>query len=453
MNTSPNRSKFSAKNGLLLGFFGSGVLIAGVLGWSVMASVSGAVIASGVVGVESRNQSLEHIDGGTISEILVRDGDRVEQGQVLVRFSDEKLRSEEAILLAQYVEFAARKNRLEAEFKGNSKIIWDDGLLKLTNENPDLISVIEGQESLFQARIAARDGEIKQIREQIGQAHNEITSLESRNASLRQQYELIVRELEAEQSLFDKGLSRLPRLLAVERAAQNLAGLIGSNNASLAGIRGSIAELEIQIQLVELRRVEEAEERASEVSAQENQILEQLAAIQDQLSRLEVKAPVTGVVFGLTVFAPLEVVFPGEPILQIVPEDARLVVIAKIQPIDIDQIYPQQQAILRFSAFPARETPEFDGLVKRIAADAVRDEVTGGYFYEIELILDQSSTGQNGKTDNQIVDGELTLRSLEDFTIYPGMPVEVHIRTIDRTVISYLLKPVSDFFYRSFREE
>ncbi len=452
MNSHSSRNEFSAGKGLVLGFGATAVLLAGVLGWSVMASVSGAVISSGVVGVESGNLVIEHIDGGTVWEIQVGDGDQVVKNQVLLRFSDEQLQTEEAILLGQFVELAARRNRLETEFHGENTIQWDEDLIEIVKQNPAFKKILNGQESLFQARIAARNGEVSQIREQIGQAHNEIAALESRNESLKQQSLLVAQELEAEQALFEKGLTRLPRLLAVKRAAENLKGLVGSNDARIASLRGSISELEVQILLIDLLRVEEAESTAREVSAQENQIKEQLGSIAQRLNRLEVKAPVSGVVLGNTVFAPGEVVFPGEPILQIVPDDASLVVIAKIQPIDIDQVHLGQQAILRFSAFPARVTPEYYGQIKRVSADVVIDETTGISYYEVELTLDELVSVANGEIA-PIVETGSPSSYLGGLNITPGMPVEVHIRTTERTVISYLMKPVTDFFYRSFREE
>lgn len=453
MNTSQKSNEFSAGRGLAIGFGGAAVLIAGVISWSVMASVSGAVIASGKVEVEGRNQPIEHIDGGTVDEIFVSDGDRVEVNQVLLRFSDKALITEKALLLGQYVEYAARRNRLEAEFHGESSITWDQNLIELANSNPDFKKVLDGQESYFHARIAARDGEVSRINEQIGQSRNEIAGLESRTESLRQQRSLVVQELEAERTLFDQGLTRLPRLLAVERAAENLEGLVASNNAQIARIQGTIAELEIQILLVDLRRVEVAEQAATEVNAQENQIKERLDALEEQLNRLEIRSPVAGVVFDTEVFSSQEVVFPGEPILHIVPDDARLVVLAQVQLIDVDQVRPGQEAILRFSAFPARETPEFSGSVKRISADAVLDEVTGASFYEVELTLDKLLNYDNEEIFVDSTRGESTLRTVGHLTVTPGMPVEVHIRTTERTVVSYLIKPVTDFFYRSLREE
>ncbi len=452
MSESNKYSMLSAKRGLVLGFGGAAVLIGGIISWSVMASVSGAVISSGSVKAEGSNQLIEHIDGGTVSEILVRDGDRVEADQLLLRFSDKALRTDEAILLGQYFEMAARRNRLEAEFHGENSIKWDEDLIELAKQHSDLKKIMEGQESFFRARIAARDGEISIIQEQIGQARNEIAGLESRTESLRQQRQLVVQELEAEQTLYDQGLTRLPRLLAVQRAAENLEGLVASNNASIASIRGSISEMEVQVLLIELRRIEIAEETATEVRARENQIKEQLDALQEQLSRLEVRTPVAGVVFGMNIFAPQEVVFPGEPMLEIVPEDANLIVIARVQLIDVDQVHPGQEAVLRFSAFPARETPEFKGYVKRVSADAVLDEITGQSYYEVELALGDLIKGDSEVSGVQASESN-SIGNLGNLTITPGMPVEVHIRTNERTVISYLVKPVSDFFYRSLREE
>ncbi|MDE2759424.1 MAG: HlyD family type I secretion periplasmic adaptor subunit [Paracoccaceae bacterium] len=464
MNRRNKASEFSARRGLILGFGGTIVLLTGVFGWSLFASVSGAVIASGVVGIEGRNKVVEHIDGGTVSEIFVREGDQVQKDQILMSFSDELLKIQETILLTQYFELLARGNRLEAEFLGEDRIIWDEYLIDMVQRNPEVQTIVDGQERLFRARIAARDGEINQIREQIGQAENEIKSLESRGQSLQQQNELITLELESEQKLFDSGLTVLSRLLALKRTAENLEGLIESNKAQIASIRGNISELEVQILLINLHRVEEAEIAAREVSANANEVREQLEAVTKQLDRLEVRAPVAGQIFEVSVFAPQEVILPGEPMLKIVPADAQLVVLAKVPTIDIDQVYIGQQAVLRFSAFPARETPEFFGHVKLISADVVQDELTGESYYEIELTLDQpvseNQIGLPAFSDTIVSNNATGVDQLKDsntpnggLTVTPGMPVEVHIRTIDRTVISYLIKPVSDFFYRSLREE
>ena len=448
------RRRFSAGRALALGFGGAVVLVVGLLGWSVFASISGAVITAGHVEVESGNQVVEHIDGGTVSEILVRDGVRVAQGDVLLRFSDEQLRSEEAILKARWAELAARRNRLEAEFRSEPAIVWDAELMAMAAADPRVQDILDGQERLFVARAAARAGEAAQLREQIGQAHEEIAGLEAQAASLQDQAVLVDRELAAQRTLFDKQLTRLDRLLAVERAAEDLEGRSGAITASVARARGKIAELEIQILQIDAQCIEEAEEQAREIQARENEVEERLASVRNGLARMEVRAPVAGEVFGLTVFSPQEVVRPGEPILQIVPVDAGLVVMARLNPIDVDQVYPGQEAKLRFSAFPARVTPEFDGHVVRVSPDAVRDTESGVSWYEIELALEEpvGADAAKGGAD-ETGDKAAANRVAETLVLTPGMPVEAHIRTGERSVMSYLVKPVTDFFYRSLREE
>ena len=440
--------RYSARRGMVLGFGGVSVLVAGLLGWSVFASISGAVIAGGLVEVASGNHAVEHVDGGTVSEILVRDGDQVAEGQVLLRFGDGQLRSEEAILQAQYAELAARRNRLEAEFLSAEAIVWDGELRSMAAADPQVQDILDGQVRLFRAREAARAGEVAQLRERIGQAREEIAGLEAQASSLQDQAMLIGRELAAQRELFDKGLTRLDRLMAIERAAEDMEGRSGAIAASIARARGRIAELEIQILQIDARRIEEAEEKARDVQAEENQVRERLASVRSSLGRMELRAPVSGEVFGLTVLAAQEVVRPGETILQIVPADAGLVVTARLSPTDVDQVYPGQEAVLRFSAFPARETPEFDGRVVRVSPDAVRDEATGLSWYEVKLAL---GAPDGGSTETE--DGPAAGRLAGHLVLTPGMPVEAHIRTAERSVMSYLVKPVTDFFYRSLREE
>ena len=445
--TSPRR--FSAGRALVLGFGGVVVLVVGLVGWSTLASISGAVVAGGRVEVESHSQVVEHIEGGTVSEIRVRNGDRVAEGDVLLCFSDGRLRSEEAILEAQHAELVARRNRLEAEFQGAAVIVWDDALLALAAADPRVDDILDGQERLFLARAAARAGEVAQLRERIGQAREEIAGLEAQAASLQQQAGLIDRELEAQRTLFEKQLTRLDRLLAVERAAEDLKGRMGAITASIARARGKIAEYEILTLQIDAGHIEQAEAEARDVQARENEVRERLASVRTSLGRMEVRAPVAGEVFGLTVFAPQEVVRPGEPILQIMPDDAGLVVMAQLNPIDVDQVYAGQDAVLRFSAFPARETPEFAGHVARISPDAVRDDATGLAWYEVELAVD----GPLGPGDAETAYLPGANRQAGTLVLTPGMPVEAHIRTGERSVMSYLVKPVTDFFHRSMREE
>ncbi len=429
----------SARAALSLGFGALAVLVGGIAGWSVLASISGAVIVSGWVATESHNQVVEHIDGGTVSEIMVRDGAEVAAGDVLLRFDDALPRSEAAILRAQHVELVARRNRLEAEFRNADTVAWDPELAALGTSDADVREILAGQERLFRARNDARTGEVARLRERIAQARQEIAGLEARAAALQQQSVLLAEELGARRRLVEQGGMDRSALLSLERAAENLRGQAGTNTAAIARTRSRIAEYELLILQIDTRRIEEAEEQAREVHSRENEVRERLAAVRERLGRLEVRAPVTGEVFGMRVFAPREVVLPGEPILQIVPAGADLVAKAQLAPIHVDQVYPGQPAKLRFSAFPARTTPEYEGQVRRVSGDAVRDDDSGRAWYVVEVTL-------GGPAES----GRLRTAGL---TLTPGMPVEIHIQTGERSPLSYLAKPLSDYFLRSLREE
>ena len=459
---------FAARRPLLLGFLTLLALVGGLFGWGAFATLSGAIIAAGQVEVETRDQVVEHIDGGTVGEILVRDGDRVAAGDVLIRLDDTLLRSEESMLRAAHAELAARRNRLEAEFRDADAIVWGTELAALAESEATVQAILDGQQRLFEARRNSRAGQVAQLRERIGQMHRQIAGLEAQQEALIRQSGFIARELEAQRSLSERGLTDLPELLRLERAAAGLDGQAGDIAARIAEGRGRIAEIEIQILQIDTQRIEEAEGQAREVQAEENQVRERLAGIRERLDRLEVRAPVAGEVVGMQVFALREVVRPGEPILRIVPEDTSLVVLARLRPIYVDQVYPGQTAVLRFSAFPSRTTPRFEGHVLRVSADAAHDERTGMSWYEVEVEMGGAlEAGTNAAAWLETAADwlrdlfprlpELTAAPggshARDLALTPGMPVEVHIRTGERSPLSYLAKPLTDYFSRSLREE
>ena len=376
---------YSSRRPLAFGFLTLAVLACGLLGWGAFTTIAGAVIATGRVDVETRDQVVEHIGGGTVEGIQVRDGDRVAAGDELIRFDDAALRSEEALLRDERVALTARRNRLEAEFLGADAIEWDAGLEALAQSAPVARAALDGERRLFAARHSSWAGQVAQLRERIGQTRKQIAGLEAQAEAVRRQRAFIGRELDAQRSLFEKGLTQLHRLLELEREAARLDGQAGDIAARIAGARGRIAEIEIAVLQIGAGRVEEAEGQAREVQAKENQVRERLAEVRRLLAGMTVRAPVSGEVHGMRVFAPGEVVRPGEPILHIVPEGAGLVVLAQLDPIHVDQVRAGQEAVLRFSAFPARNTPEFEGRIRRVSADTVQDERTGLSWYEVEL--------------------------------------------------------------------
>ena len=437
-------NRFSPRRALALGFGGIVALVVGLVGWGAFASVAGAVIVMGQVESETRDQVVEHVQGGTVSEILVRNGDLVATGDVVLRLDDTVLRSEEALLDAELVELAARHARLQAEFRDAEHIDWGPELTARAEHDSGVQEVMAGQERLFQARRAARNAEATRIRERIAQTRDEIKGLAAQTDAVEQQHASLAGELVGKRTLYEQGLLRLDDLLALERETQRLAGQLGTLSATTASANGSIAELEVGIVQIETRQVEEAEAEAREVQARVNQVRERLAAVGQFLSELAVRAPVAGEVFDMAVFTPREVVVAGEPILRIVPEGAALVVVAQLAPINVDQVYPGQEAVLRFSAFPARTTPTYAGRLARVSAQAVRDEQSGLSWYEVEIEI----LGRLGGDDSPPL-GSLA----EGLALTPGMPVEVHIRTGERSPLSYLAKPLTDFFSRAFRED
>ena len=478
----PGAPGFSARRSVSLGMLTVAVLIGGVFGWGAFASISGAVIATGRIAVETRDQPVEHIDGGTVGEILVRDGDRVEAGAVLIRLDDGRVRTEAALLESEAAVLAARRNRLEAEFGDASDVTWDDWLIARAEQDASVQAILEGEWRLFEARRSSREGQAKQLRERIGQTRKQIAGLEVQADAIERQRGFIARELEAQRSLYEKGLTELPRLLAIERSAAQLDGQAGDIAARIAGAHGRIAEIEIQILQIDAARVEEAEGQTREVQAREQQVSERLASVRRRLGDMEVRAPVAGEVYTMAVSVQGEVVRPGEPILKIVPDDAGLVVVAQLEPIHVDQVYAGQEAVLLFSAFPARVTPTYSGRIRRVSADVSRDQRTGLEWYEVEVAIggpldpedEMSLAGlaawataaaagllPDGRAREQVEAVSQSLRGpaasedrvTPELALTPGMPVEVHVRTGERSPLSYLVKPLTDYFGRSMREE
>ena len=355
---------FSAKRPMVLGFLTLGVLLGGTLGWGATASISGSVIASGQVEAESRDQVVEHIDGGTVREILVTNGDRVAAGEVLIRLDDGRFRSDEMILSIELAELVARRNLLEAEFGDAKTVRWDAELLARAGkertscrDTPSrdagctVHAILDGQRRLFEARQASRASLVAQLRERVNQAEQQIVSLQAQADAVGRQIGFLTRELESYRSLFKRKVTRLEDLMAREREAANLEGQTGDIGARIAGARSRIAEIELQILQIDSQRIEQAEAEAREVQARENEIRERLASVRERLERMKIRAPVAGEVFEMRVFAPAEVVRPGEPVLNILPESASLVVRAGVDPIHIDQVWRGQEASVMFPAF------------------------------------------------------------------------------------------------------
>ncbi|MGC3940761.1 HlyD family type I secretion periplasmic adaptor subunit [Roseobacter sp. EG26] len=436
MNKVPRKTqRWKATGPLLIGMAALMVLV-GVLGvWSVQARIAGAVIASGMIQVESNRQVLQHPQGGVVGALLVKDGDVVSAGDVVLQFDDTQLRSELAIIEGQLFEILARKARLQAERDGLDGLPISDDLREEAVRDPAVQALIDGQARLFGARAASLEQSSEQIAEQIAQAENQILGATAQLAALETQEALIETELRDAQSLLEKGLAQASRVSALQREQARLLGEIGNVTANVAQLRGQIAALNIERIALTTRLREEAITTLRDLQFQEVELVQRRLSTKDTLSRMDLRAPVSGVIYGSRVFALQSVVSPAEPIMYIIPQDQPMVVSARVDPIHVDQVHVGQAATLRFAAFDQRLTPEITGRVTKLSADIFTDETTGMSYYQAELIPVQ---GEMEKLGGQV--------------LLPGMPVDAFIKTSERSPLSYLAKPLTDYFTKAFRE-
>jgi len=431
-----SENNWSARTPMFLGLLGVAVLVGGFGSWAVFANIAGAIVASGQVEVEQNRQIVQHQDGGLVEDLSVKEGDIVDQGTTLVRLDATLLESRFAVAQGQLYEMLARKARLEAERDGAEAITFPEDLVAAAASDEEAADLMRGQEALHATRQETLEQEVERLNRRTLQIQNQVEGIEAQQVALQTQLELIEEELEGQQSLLDKGLTDASRVLGLRREAARLAGTVGELAASRSEALGRITEIEIEILRLKTVRREEAITRLRDLQFNEIEVREEARELAERLSRLEVRAPVAGVVYGMTVFGPGAVIRPAEPVLYVVPQDRPLVITAQIETIHVDQVFVGQEVILRFSAFDAREAPELTGIVTQISADAFTEERSGRTFYRAEL---------------RLKDGEVDKLS-EDMVLIPGMPVEAFIRTDDRTPLAYLVRPLTDYFTRAFRE-
>ncbi|MDG1340810.1 MAG: HlyD family type I secretion periplasmic adaptor subunit [Paracoccaceae bacterium] len=424
---------WSARKPLIIGFLALIVLVGGFGTWAVRTQITGAIIASGRIEVDQNRQIIQHPTGGIVAEILVREGEPVEAEEILMRLDDNAYRSELAIIEGQLFELIARRGRLEAERDGMKEIVFD---MLLDEAGAQGESLKAGQLRLFVARRASEDNQIDQLTKRAGQIRNQIEGIVAQQAALTEQLALIEEELVSQQALLDRGLAQAARVLALRREKASLLGSQGDFTAQIAQAEGRITETDIQIITLDNKRREDAITRLRDLQFNELELSERRAALLVELDRLDIRAPVSGIVYDLTIFAPRSVVRPADPLMYLVPQDRPLVIAAEVETIHIDQVFVGQEVNVRFSAFDQRRTPELIGRVTQVSADAFEDERRGASFYRAEIIL---------------VDGEIE-KLPDDLTLIPGMPAESFLRTNDRTPLDYLIKPLADYFAKAFRE-
>jgi HlyD family secretion protein len=411
------------------------VMVVGVGGWATTTEISGALIAPGSIVVDSNVKKVQHPTGGIVGELRARDGDRVKSGDVLVRLDDTVTRANLAIVNKGLTELTARKARLESERDGLEKIEFPEDLMSRARD-PDVARVIGGEQKLFELRRSARSGQKAQLRQRLAQLQEEIRGLTAQETAKTGEIALIERELGGVRELWQKNLIQIARVTALEREATRLGGERAQLIASTAQVKGKMAETELQIIQIDQDLSSEVAKEMREIDAKIGEFIERKVTAEDQLKRVDIRAPQDGMVFQSVVHTVGGVIPAGDAIMMVVPEADNLMVEAKVNPPEIDQVQLGQKAVLRFSTFNMRTTPEINGTVTRVSADTSLDQRTGFTYYTIRIAMPPEEIARLGEV-----------------RLMPGMPVEAFVQTGDRTVLSYLLKPLTDNAARAFREK
>ena len=412
------------------------ILLAGGLGgWASTAQISGALIAQGSIVVESNVKKVQHPTGGVVGEVRAHDGDVVKAGDIVVRLDDTVTKANLAIVTKNLDGLWARAARLEAEQRGLDKIVFPRALTDRAGD-PDVKEIMANEAKLFEVRVNGRAGQKAQFRERIVQLNEEISGLTAQEAAKNKEIGLVETELSGVRDLYDKHLVQLSRLTTLERDAARLAGERAQYVAQRAQAKGKITETELQIIQIDKDLVSDVSKDLREANDKIGELVERKVTAEDQLRRVDIRAPQDGMVLQSTVHTVGGVITAGDTIMLIVPQTDDLQVEAKVNPQDIDKLQVGQKTLLRLSAFNQRTTPELNGVVTRVSPDTTTDQRTGQSYYTIRVSMPREEVARLG-----------------DVKLIPGMPVEAFVQTGERTLLSYLIKPLSDQLMRAFREK
>ena len=430
-NTKPSQP-FAVWPRIVAGFALAVFLVIGCGGWAVMAHLDGAVITSGMVKVDQNLKEVQHRDGGIIKTLAVRPGDFVNEGQVLIVLDDVQVKAEQLIVRAQLAEALARKARLLAERDNLSAI---DFPAELKDLSASARIAVQGESRLFSGNKTARDSQKEQLELSIGQTNEEINGLEARLVAKRQELKLVGAEREKLLDLHEKKLVDYTRVYAALRDWARIPGEIGDIEASIARAKARASEIRVQIIAIDQNASTEAQRELRTVDARLAELNERRLAIDDRLSRTDIRAPVSGYVNELSIFTVGGVITPAAKIATIVPHNAELKFEARIAPADIDRVQEGQPARVRLTALNRNTTPELKGRVVMVSPASTRDSTTGQEHYVAYIQLEEEA-----------------LADLRGFKLVPGMPAEIYISTSARSAASYLVKPFTDQMNRAFRE-
>jgi HlyD family secretion protein len=411
------------------------VLLAGGLGgWASTAEISGALIAPGSIVVESSVKKVQHPTGGVVGELRAHDGDLVKAGDIVVRLDDTVTKANLAIVTKNLDGLLARAARLQAEQQGLDKVVFPASLVDRAND-PDVKNVMASEAKLFEVRTTGRTGQKAQLRERITQLNEEIAGLLAQQQAKDQEIALVTKELVGVRGLYDQHLVQISRLSTLERDAARLTGERAQYLASIAQAKGKITETELQIIQVDKDMVSDVSKDLRETNDKIGEYVERKVTAEDQLRRVDIRAPQDGMVEQSTVHTVGGVITAGDAIMLIVPQADDLQVEARVNPQDIDKLQVGEKTLLRLSALNQRTTPELNGAVIRVSPDVTIDQRTGQSYYTIRVSMPPEEVARLGEVK-----------------LIPGMPVEAFVQTGDRTMLAYLIKPLHDQLMRAFRE-
>ena len=418
--------------------FGASVFLVFVVGfgaWSVMAPLAEAAIAPGIIKVEGNRRTVQHLEGGIVREILVRDGSKVQAGQVLVRLDDIQSDSTAEAQRAQRWALMAQDARLVAEMgKPGEPIEFPPELLE--SNHPRARDAVRGQREVYEARTASLNSQLQVLRARIEQQQAAIRGAQGQMVATRNQLVLIRQEERMRQGLVAQGLARLPDLLALQRAMAGLEGTIQELTGQIDRANATIGEAERQIQQALDQRIQEVSTELREVRGKLAETEERLRASSDVQTRRDILAPESGTVVNLKLFTLGAVVRPGDTVLEIVPDHDRLLAEVNIQPSDIDVVFPGLKSEVRLPAFKQRLVPFLHGEVVWVAADVTTNEQTRQQYYPARIQIDREQ-----------------MEKLPNVFLTPGMPVEAHVQIGERSFFRYMTQPIRDSFARAFREQ
>lgn len=420
---------------VLTGLLVIGLSFGGALAWSSLVPLASAVVASGAVKVDSSRKKIQHQDGGVVEVILVQDGARVRQGDVLVRMDATRAGAAHGVVQAGQDLTMATNARLQAERDGLQAVVFPAELLDRARQDPQVMQTLKAQESLFAARRSARAGELSILDQQISALRSEITGLESQRSAKDEQLLSLESDLKSLRELDASGMVEKTRLRAMERDSVRLRGERDELSARMAGARTAISEKELKKFQVRKAFQEEVAAELKGAQAERMELQERESTTRRTLDLTELRAPVAGTVTDLRVHTAGGVVGPGEVLMEIVPDADKLVIEARVQPSDIDRVSTGQATGIKLHAFNQRVMPELNGQVSYVSADAVTDQRSELSFFLVRVDVPAAE-----------------LQRLGDARVMPGMQADLFIRTGERTFLAYLLEPLKDSFSKAWKE-